>query len=597
MLIKTYYSATEITDSKVMYVEQSSGRHEPENLPALGTVKKKCNNKEMLQSTCEGQYDRVRNGTAEDIKGDDSESNRWKISRQCSASTVDTNTKVRRWIEYELNQRSSQETRSLNPTSFEAADQINVPTRQGSSKIHLPADDSSQVLVIPIIHQDQNPSSSTTCKQVATIKTVPRKVAKKVSVAVDATPSARIASMLCKPVKEISGDASIQASQGTLCPEKAVPMGPEPCDVNSTLVSALVSQGEASNFSNFEYFHLEKNAVPQENTVVANIRKESSNLRSVAHHNSSTVESSDVTNKIVNKSPMEFGPKKFKVHGTKKDVGINTKPEESALERLENTTCVTLRDNAADNEILPAVNCLENRYRRNETEVLFSEHNVLNEHEEQISCGNGITLFRTVAHRRLFLPPYVSWPPANKRQSAITKRINHNNESTRLSRRRHPSTMGHPKPDNTAPLEILLDSFKATSLTAALPTDGTKVHTAGYPSKRTRLRQEPNNTHTSEVIVEEEFVGKQDQLRQELPSAPLSPTKLRVTEAESEWPPLRKATFCKKRVPEKVSVGTSTNSLIPSEGKSTVRSVKSKTDGKNQKGRGNGESSTFEDRG
>ena len=559
LFIRNFYNEAEIANNKVVYAEQNSGRHEPENLTA---------NKEMLHSNCEGQYGDERNGTAEDIKRDDSESSHWKISRQCSASTMDTNTKVRRWIEYELNQRSSPELRSLNPTPFEVTDQKNVPTRQGTSNIHLPADDPSQVLVIPLIHQEQNPSCSTTCKQISTLHSLPRKVVKKVSVAVDATPSARIASMLCKHVKDTSGDASNQAAHGTLCPKNAVPLGPEVCDVNSTFVSAVFSEGEPSNCPNFECFHFEKKAVSQANPLVTDVKNVSSHSKSVNHNNTSKIEPSVVTNKTVNETPMQICQKKIKLHGIKKDVGINTKPVESVLERMENTKCVILKDAAANtNETLPAVNSLKNGYRRNETEVLFSEQNVVNEHEKQKKCGKGVTLIGTMARRRSSVPLHMLRRPSRLRQSTITKRKNRDNKSTCLSRRANPSTVGHPKPNTTAPLGILQDSFEATSSRAALPTDMTKVPTAGYPSTLVHLHQEPNNTQSSEVVVEKQTVDKQNQLRQELPSTPLSPTKFRVTEPETEKLPLPKATYCKRRSPAKVSVGTSTNSLIPSEGK------------------------------
>lgn len=557
LFIRNFYSEAEIANSKVVYVENSSGRHEPENLTA---------NKEMLHSNCEGQNGGERNGTAEDIKRGDSESGHWKISRQCSASTMDTNTKVRRWIEYELNQRSSLELRSLNPTPFEATDQKNVPTRQETSKIHLPEVDPSQVLVIPIIHQEQNPSCSTTCKQISTIHSVPRKVAKKVSVAVDATPSARIASMLCKHVKDTSWEASIQTAHGTLCPKEAVPLGPECCYINSTLVCAVVSEGEPSNCRQFEYFHSEKNSISQEYPHVTVVKNVSTHTRSVTHNNTSKVEPSDMTNKIVNETPMEIFPKKGKLHGTKKDVGINTKPVESVLERMENTKFVTSKVTAADtNEILPVVNSLQNSYRRNENKVLFSEQNVVNEHEKQKKYGKGVTLIGTMARRRSSVPLHMLRRPSRLRQSAKSKRKNSDNKSTCLSRRGNPATVGRPKPNTAAPLGILQDSFEATSSRAALLTDVTKAPTAGYPS--TLLHQEPNNTHSSEVIVEERIMDKQKQLRHELPSAPLSPTKLRATEAETEKLPLPKAAFCKRRSPAKVSVGTSTNSLIPSERK------------------------------
>lgn len=547
LFIRNFYSEAEIAKSKVVYGEHSSGRHEPENLTG---------NKEMLHSNCEGQYGGERNGTVE-------ESSHWKISRQCSASTMDTNTKVRRWIEYELNQRSSPELRSLNPTPFEAADQKNVPTRQGTSKINLSADDPSQVLVIPIIHQEQNPSCSTTCKQISTIHSVPRKVAKKVSVAVDATPSARIASMLCIHVKDTSGDASVQTAHGTLCPKEAVPLGPECCDVNSTLVSAVVYEGEPSNCRHFEYLHFEKNALSQANPLVTDVKNVSSHPRSVTHNNTSKVEASDMTNKTVNETPKEICPKKIKLPGTKKDFGIDKKPVESVLKRAEKTKLVTLKDTAANtNEILPVGNSL----KRNETEVLFSEQNVVNEHEKQKSCGKGVTLTGTMARRRSSVPLHMIRRPSRLKQSSITKRKTRDNKSTCLPRRGNPSTAGRPKPNTAAPLEILQDSLEATSSRAALPTDVTKVPTAGYPSTLVLLHQEPN-THSSEVIVGERIVDKQNQLRQELPSAPLSPTSLRATEAETAKLSLPKAAFCKRRSPAKVSVGTSTNSLIPSEGK------------------------------
>ena len=543
-----------------MCVEHTSGTHEAENLTALGTVRKKCSNAEILRRNCEGQYDSVRKGAAENIKRDHSESMRWKTSKQCSASTMDTNTKVKRWIECELNQGFSPELQSLKPTPFEEADQKYVPTRQESSKT---ADDPSQVRVIPMIHQEQNPSCSTICKQISTIRSVPRKVAKKVSVGVDATPSARIASMLCRHVKDTSGDASILSSQGTLCPKEAVALGPECCDINSTLVSP-VSQGHASNCRHFENFHSEKNAVFQANPLVTDVKNLSSHSRSVTHHNTSKAESSYMTNKAVNESTMEVCPKKIKLHGTKKDVGINTIPMESVLEIMENTKYVTLKDTAAHtNEILPVVNCLKNSYRRNGNEVVFSEQNVVNEHEEHIRCGEGVTLINTVARRRFSIPLHISRRPSKQRQSAITKRINRDNKWTGLSLLGNPSTVGRPKPNTAAPLGILQDSFEATSCTAALPTGVT----AGYPSTFTRLHQEPNNTQPSEVIVEEQIVDRQNQLRQELLLASLSPSKLQATEAETKELPLPIAAFCKKRVPAKVSVGTSTSSLIESEGK------------------------------
>ena len=553
LFIRNFYSEAGIANSKLVYVAQSSDRHEPENLTA---------NKEMLHSNCEGQDGGDGNGTAEHIKRDDFESGHWKVSRQCSTSTMDTNTKVTRWIEYELNQRSSPELRSLNPTPFEAADQKNTPTRQGTSKIHVPADDPSQVLVIPIIHQEQNPSRSTTCKQISTTHSVPRKVAKKVSVAVDATPSARIASMLCKPVKDTIGDGSIQTAHGALRPEGAV--GPECCDVNSTLVPAVVAEGEPSNCRHFEHFHFEKNDVSQANPVVTDVKIVSSHPRSVTHKNTSKFEPSDMTNKIVNETPMEICPKKIKLHGSKKDVEINTKPVESAVERMENINCVTLKDKTANtNEILPVVNSLKNSYRRNENEVLLSEQNVVNEHEKQKRCGKGVTLIGTVVRRKSSVPLHMIRRPSRLRQSVLTKGKNRDNKSTCVSRRGNPSTVGRPKPNAAAPLAILQDTFAPTSSRAALPTDVTKVPTAGYPSTLVLLHQEPS----SEVNVEEQIVDKQNQLRQELPSAPLSPTKLRVTEAVTEKLPLPTAALCKRRSPGKVSVGTSTNSLIPSEGK------------------------------
>lgn len=602
LLIKTFYSEVDITNSKVMYVEHGSGRHAPENLPALGVVRKKCNSKGVLQTNCEGQYVTARNREAGDITGDDYESSRREISRQCSASTMDTNTKVRRWIECELNQRSSPELRSLSPAPLKSADQKNIPTRQESNMIHLPVNDLSQVLVKPIVHRDPNASSSTTSKRNATVNAVPRKMAKKVSVAVDATPSARIASMLCKPLKATSLNASIQASQSTLCLKETIPTGPESCCVNSTLVPALDPQAEPSNCSNVEYLHLKKNYAPQANHLVTNTKKVSSHLRSVIQRNSCEVDSSDIKNKIVNKSSVEVGPKKIKSHGTKKDVGINTERDESVVETLENIKYITSKDNATDtDEKLPNINSLKNTYGGNEIGILSSEQNAVIEHEDQISCRKGFTFIRTVTHRRLSFPSRVSWPLANRRQSAMTKGISRDNKSTRLSRRRNPSTTGRQKSDTTAPLltvkklECFQDSSQTNILTAASPSSGSKLHTAGSPSTLTCVHQEPKNAHTSRVTVEEQCVEKDDRVRQELPSASLSSTTLRTAEAEKTSFP--KAAYLKPRTRTKVSVGTSTNSLIPSEGKSTARSVKNPAEGKNQKGKRNGKSWTFEDKG
>ncbi|XP_067014007.2 uncharacterized protein [Anabrus simplex] len=111
---------------------------------------------------------------------------KWALSRQCSASTMDPNTKVREWIAHEVIQRCSPRfnRRMMKSPQLQMQPSTSIDTSidQMSYQQHQP-------------HASPHPILVHTPKPVIPMNTLQRSKAKKISVAVDATPAARSASL------------------------------------------------------------------------------------------------------------------------------------------------------------------------------------------------------------------------------------------------------------------------------------------------------------------------------------------------------------------------------------------------------------------
>ncbi|XP_063224788.1 uncharacterized protein LOC134532300 [Bacillus rossius redtenbacheri] len=132
----------------------------------------------------EGVYEAVSGKKAQQSEADIT-AKRWRLSRQCSASTMDPHTKVREWIAHEIVQRCSP--RFLRKT------RLHHQHQQVSFEDQMP----------PSISTESHPTA-TTSKHGAGTSSQRSRAAKKVSVAVDATPSARTPSILKQTPIEVS---------------------------------------------------------------------------------------------------------------------------------------------------------------------------------------------------------------------------------------------------------------------------------------------------------------------------------------------------------------------------------------------------------
>jgi hypothetical protein len=574
-------------------------------LVASESARRKDKSKTMLQQNEEGRYDAAGTTTAEVIERDDCEQNSWTMSRQCSGSTMDTHAKIRWWFESELKQSSSPEILKL--TKCDPADQKSSPPRQKEESKLSPGP------LISCNNQDQNPGSSVVSKAYMS-KTVPRKRVKKVSVAVDATPTARIASMLCKPVKDISGDESGQAPETMLDLKNdalknsvhSALLPPHPPEANRVLIKRdSPANAQACSLENNslcgEHCETENDVLPQTISLMPNAKPISSPSGNKTHNTCSKRESSKVANNNMDKLSTTPSAIKIKSHGAKKDVGITATPDPLEPEYVK----VTLRDGASnDDEELSVLNSLDRNHRTNVPGFASLEQNVVNRHEEQTDCAEETACANAVGARRLSLPPHMFWPSAKHRETEVgqskkcTERRGHNNKFTLFLQRRRPSTTGR-KPSNATPLppfkknKSLQQSIQAGIQT--LPTCETDTHNEEHPLTPVCRHQEPHNSTSSVVTAEVQSADNQNTLPQQL-----APTTIRRTEAVTEMSPLREILIHnKQRAPAKVSVGTSTSSLILSEGTNTgvVRHVESKSDGVNQKDRDNAEGSTSEHKG
>jgi hypothetical protein len=610
-LVKRLFADAEVRNTQVMYVKHRNDRDETENLAAVERVRKRDNSKRTEQGNVKDRYETVRrrDKIAENMEGDECKENTWRLSRECSASTMDTHTKVRQWIEHELAHVSPN---VLSLTQLEQTDQTNVSTQHTNNKLHVPVNKHSPVRLITGNHQNQNPSYSAMSK--ANTATVPRRKVKKMSVAVDATEI-----LFCKPVDHISGDVGIHTSEITLHKKKAALKGAESRRGSPMPVSAHNPQGEPSvtminsdlnaqtsslqsNGLRCNFYKSNSDTEPQTSALLP---KDEQLSRNVTDHTCLDCEAAvPIMNPGMTSKYMHTSPVKFKLHAPKVHTGVTTS---SNLHHAENI-CLTSRDIATNtSEKLRLVDPLKNIHIRNSPEILSPEHNIATQVEEE-SYARELASIRTVAAKRLSLPSDGIWPPASRGESTKRK---HNQKETKIRSRKNnfpfvsgwriPSDTGR-KQRNTGSLFKLkkLEPLKE-SVCASRPTVAASNNTAiacieEHQTTLAPVHQEehiPSPACTS-IVVHEHTLEKQNRIRQHLPSTASSPIKPRTGEAVGVKSPLPDTFTRKQRAPPKVSVGTSTSSLIMSEGTSigTVRRMKNNG---NQKYRGKREDSKPEE--
>nr|CAD7444738.1 unnamed protein product [Timema bartmani] len=143
--------------------------------------------KEKKASGDEEIYEAVRSGGKTIEAGGESALKKWRLSRQCSTSTMDPHTKVREWIAHEIVQRCS--------PRFLRRTRLQMQKQSTDTSIDQNPYGEMTPVVMENFAKDQPTSSPTTSKP-STSVTQQRSKVKKISVAVDATPAARSASVL-----------------------------------------------------------------------------------------------------------------------------------------------------------------------------------------------------------------------------------------------------------------------------------------------------------------------------------------------------------------------------------------------------------------
>lgn len=149
-------------------------------LPVSDTTTQGCNVMKMIRQSTKSE------DTYEAVKASEGSSQRFKLTRQISSSTLDPHTKVRDWIAHEIVQRCSprflRKTRHQHSTEHRRKDSVNKTPK--SVKKSSPLDANASPPTRPVSPECKNSSVASSQK--------PRKV----SVGIDATADARSSSVL-----------------------------------------------------------------------------------------------------------------------------------------------------------------------------------------------------------------------------------------------------------------------------------------------------------------------------------------------------------------------------------------------------------------
>lgn len=454
LMKKRYEDIEPRKDNELYSSQRNDEENDGENITAIKMTEMRANTKNKKnQQSGEDTYEAVRSrvktldgreGAVEEGDGGESSFKRWRLSRQCSASTMDPHTKVREWIAHEIVHRCSP--RFLRRTKVQLQQQTNRPVLQKDSSIDTSIDQLSSA-VMTTENREPNTSSPALSKPTTTT-TLQRARVKKVSVAVDATPAGRGPSVLkqipiekmSKSMEELGGERSISIpaekikpvlKRSETCRESLVSSSLSPVPSQSPQRDTVLRRSSTS--INFQVYppilkkhnnglsivhqHSKSDPVPQTTSFMPQTTPQTSNSPGLIPPiydiavgtkggSSSHIYAERVPVKQMKTFPTSGTHVKFKPNAPKKDVGITASP---ATDRLKDIN-VTSRDSSlnVDGKV-SAADPLKNIQRRNFPKVLPdlpSVPDVWLQHQNQINgADRDLTPAQAVAAKRHSLPP------------------------------------------------------------------------------------------------------------------------------------------------------------------------------------------------
>jgi hypothetical protein len=454
--MKERYEDVEPTNNRELYMNQTKAEeNDGENITALQMRGKDDNIKKGKKNQQSGEelYEAVRSrdktldgrdGAVEEDNGGEISFKRWQLSRQCSASTMDPHTKVREWIAHEIVQRCSP--RFLRRAKFQLQTQANRSVLQKDSSFDTSIDQLSSA-VMTADNREPNASSPALSKPTTTT-TLQRAKVKKVSVAVDATPAARSASVLkqipveqmSKSMQELGGERTVPTSvEGTktelkrshTCTESLATSSSSPVPSHSPQRDTVLRRSSTSinlqvcppilkkqnNSLNIAHQHSKSDPVPHTAHTTPQVTPQQSYSQSVIPQvysipidskggPSSPMYAEGLPTKQMKSFPTSGAHVKFKQNAPKTDFGITATAASNRMKDIN----VTSRDSVLNcEERLPATDPLKTIQKRNFPKVLPDlppapdaqiSHDIQmeNEHRE-------FTPAQTIAAKRRSLPP------------------------------------------------------------------------------------------------------------------------------------------------------------------------------------------------
>lgn len=556
-LMKKRYEDVEPTNNDELYMSQrrndgEDGEHRTlETTEVRGGVKKKAKRSgdETYEAVRSGGRD-VRENITHEEEGGENSFKRWRLSRQCSASTMDPHTKVREWIAQEIVNRCSP--RFLRRTKFHVQQQANLPVLQKDGSFDTSVDRLSSAVTKTKNHVPK-PSLSALSKPATTATTLTtttlqRSKVKKVSVAVDATPAARSSSVLkqtpieqmSKSLEELGKDrcisAHVERKKGVLkrsetCRESLATssLSPDPShspqrdtvlrrsitSVNFQVSSPVLKN--QNNGLNISHQHSKSDPVHQSTHFVPQTKPEESQSQilipqiydisiDTKEASSSHVYRDGFKAKQMKTFPTSGTHIKFKSATPKKDVGITASPVSDRFKDVN----VTSRDSTPNgDEKLPVVDPLKKIQRRNFPRVLPdlpSGPVKSNEHEKQPDVPEReLTPVQVIAAKRRSLPPPANLlvgllAPGSVSQPSTPTAAYQKNIQTQTGRIPPPppprisSTLGR-KPNNTTPVTSLETTHESPKLKNTTLTSSPHFHQRPEP----RVIIKPQMTHSASV--------------------------------------------------------------------------------------------------
>jgi len=415
LMKKRYEDIEPRKDDELYTSRRNDEENDGENITAIKMTEMKANTKtKNNQQSGEDTYEAVRSrvktldgreGAIEERDGGESSFKRWRLSRQCSASTMDPHTKVREWIAHEIVQRCSP--RFLRRTKVQLQQQTNRPVLQQDSSLDTSIDQLSSA-VITTENREPNTSSPALSKPTTTT-TLQRARVKKVSVAVDATPAGRGPSVLkqipiekmSKSMEELGGERNISLpaekikpvlKRSETCRESLVSSSLSPVPSESPQRDTVLRRSSTS--INFQVYppilkkhnnglsivhqHSKSDPVSQTTSFMPQATPQTSHSQGLIPHiydiavdpkggSSSQIYAKRLPVKQMKTFPTSGTHVKFKTNAPKKDVGITASP---ATDRLKDINVTSRDSNLNVDGKVSTADPLKNIQRRNFPKVL-----------------------------------------------------------------------------------------------------------------------------------------------------------------------------------------------------------------------------------